>query len=89
MYVISWRQTYLLKEKAYFSKIKWSEEGGLGIEKWFLPPIFLTKQYMKILPGRRSAPNDIPNPFEGLKVIVWVEAYKILVSAPVQIRHWD
>ena len=68
MYVISWRQTYLLKEKAYFSKIKWSEEGGLGLEKWFLPSIFLTKQYMKILPGRRSAPNDIPNPFTGLKV---------------------
>ena len=44
---------------------------------------------MKILPGRRSAPNDIPNPFTGLKVIGWVEAYTILVSAPVQIRHWD
>ena len=41
---------------------------------------------MKILFGRKSAPNDLPYPFIGLKVIGWVGggwvvAHKILVSA--------
>ena len=44
---------------------------------------------MKLLPGRKSTPSNIPNPFTGLKVIGWVVggwvAYKTLVSALVPI----
>ena len=36
-----------------------------------LPPIFLTKRDMKKITRQKSAQNDLPYPFTGLKVVGW------------------